>query len=420
MNKFKLGVIATVLPFLMAGSPPVFAQDQPPPPPAGDAQAQAYTPEQLDQMLAPIALYPDQLLTQILMASTYPLQIVEAQRWLQDPNNAALRGDAIVAALTPMAWDPSVKALVPFPQVVSNLSEHLDWTQSLGVAFVNQQADVMAQVQVLRGKAQAAGKLQSTPQMVVQQQGPAIVIEPANPQVVYVPYYDPAVVYGPWAYPAYPPYFWAPGPGIVVGGLGLGIGIGFGVGFGIVGPYWGWAHPVWGGGGIYVNNVVYNRIGGPGWHGDFRGGGWHHVGPIGGGPRGFAGRGPGFGPHGGAGFAPHGGPGGHPAGGFGAHAGAGGGHPGFRSAGVGGGHPGGGVGGGHPGGGVGGGHPGGGAGGHPNFRAAGAGGGHPGGGFGGHPGGGGGHPNFKTAGVGGGHPGGGGGHPGGGGGNKHH
>src|ERR1035437_9091732 len=97
----------------------------------------------------------------------------------------------------------------------------------------------------------AAGKLQTTPQMVVQLQGPAIVCEPADPAAVYVPVYDPAVVYGPWAYPAYPPFFWAYPPGFVVGGFGLGIG--FSVGFGIVGPYWGWAHPVWGGGGIYVN-----------------------------------------------------------------------------------------------------------------------------------------------------------------------
>ena len=127
MNKFKLGIIAAALPFILVATPPLYAQDQPPPPPAGappGAPAQAgYSQAELDQMLAPIALYPDQLLTQILMASTYPLQIVEAQRWLQNPNNAALQGDALVAALTPMPWDPSVKALVPFPQIVANLKE---------------------------------------------------------------------------------------------------------------------------------------------------------------------------------------------------------------------------------------------------------------------------------------------------------
>lgn len=301
MDKFRLRMMVAALPLLLLTPSIVLAQsemppaDMPPPqgapmapPQAGPGQpgqpGQAFQPAQLDQMLAPIALYPDQLLTQILMASTYPLDIVQAARWLQDPNNAALRGAALAAALQPLPWEPSVKALVPFPQVVTMLNEHLDWTQSLGAAFVNQQADVMAQVQVLRQQAFNAGKLQSTPQMVVERQGPAIVLAPANPEVVYVPVYDPAVVYGGWAYPAYPPYFWpAPvgfwGPGI---GIGVGFGLGFSVGFGVVGPLWGWCNPVWGGGYVNINNVAYNRITVNNFHGGFAGNTWHHVGPVGG------------------------------------------------------------------------------------------------------------------------------------------
>jgi Protein of unknown function (DUF3300) len=292
------------------------AQAQPAPQPQFQAQpdegatAQAspapvmpvYDAGQLDQMLAPIALYPDSLLTQILMASTFPIQVVEAERWIQDPGHAALRGDALVAALQPIQWDPSVKSLVPFPQILKLLNDRLDYTQSLGTAFANQQSDVMAQVQVLRAQAEANGKLTSTPQLAVAHQGPAIVIEPANPAVVYVPVYDPAVIYGTWAYAAYPPVFFEPPVGFFVGTVG--VGIGFSVGFGIVGPLWGFGHPVWGERSIFINNEIYSRISFD--HAAFVGGAsWHHVGAVG-----FVG---GFRP--GAGFRP--GPGFHgPAPGF--------------------------------------------------------------------------------------------------------
>jgi Protein of unknown function (DUF3300) len=341
-------IAAAVLPLLLSNTALVYAQNAPPPqyapppppgappPPPQDAPAAMpqdgpATPQQLDQMLAPIALYPDQLLTQILMASTYPVQVVEAERWLENPANAAINGDALAATLEPLPWDPSVKALVPFPQVIKMLSDQLDWTQSLGNVFVNQQADVLNRVQFLRQQAQASGHLQTTPQMVVQQQGPAIVIEPANPQLVYVPVYDPGIVYGAWPWPTYRPYYF---PGFFVGGglgLGIGVGIGFTVGFGIIGPLWGWAHPNWGGHSIYVNHVVYNRFGGHGFAGDT----WHHVGPVAGGGR-FAQHAafhPGFNGRAGGNLhpvinGPHGGPGQF-------HPGAGGNHP------PGGGHPGG-------------------------------------------------------------------------------
>jgi hypothetical protein len=171
---------------------PLRAQDAPPtaaPPAATDAdQASEFSSEQLDALLAPIALYPDALLTQILMAATEPLQIVQAKRWLDDPAHGALKGDALTQALASQNWDPSVKSLVPFPQVLDMLNSKLDWTQQLGYAFATQQADVLDSVQRLRRQAQAAGHLESSPQLTVAAtESQAITIEPTNPQVVFVP-----------------------------------------------------------------------------------------------------------------------------------------------------------------------------------------------------------------------------------------
>ena len=149
-------------------------------------------------MLAPIALYPDQLVSQILMASTFPLQIVEAARWLDNPSNAALKGDALVTGLQPMNWDPNIKSITAFPAIVTMLNQNLDWTNSLGVAFTHQQSDVMVQIQFLRHQAQTAGNLASNDKIVCREDGPNIVIASANPNIVYVPYYNTAVVYGTW------------------------------------------------------------------------------------------------------------------------------------------------------------------------------------------------------------------------------
>ena len=171
-------------------------------------QSRTFTQQELDQMLAPIALYPDSLLSQILMASTYPLEVVEAARWSRaNPN---LKGDEAVRAVEQNTWDPSVKSLVAFPQILQMMDEKLGWTERLGDAFLSQQALVMDTVQNLRQKAYAAGNLKSTDQVRVEQQGQTIVIEPTRPEVIYVPYYDPLVVYGPWWWPAYPPVYWAP------------------------------------------------------------------------------------------------------------------------------------------------------------------------------------------------------------------
>lgn len=176
----------------------------------GQAQ-RSYAQPELDQMLAPIALYPDALLSQVLMAATYPLDVVLAARWSRA--NPGLQGDAAVQAAEIEPWDASVKSLLAFPQVLQRMEENLDWTRALGNAFLAQQPDVMEAVQQLRRRAQAAGNLQSDAQVHVEQQGPAIVVQPASPTVVFVPYYDPMVVYGAWWWPAYRPVAWAPWPG---------------------------------------------------------------------------------------------------------------------------------------------------------------------------------------------------------------
>ena len=243
---------------------------------AGGPSAQAYSPAQLDQMLAPIALYPDALLMQILMASTFPIQVVEAERWVQNPRNASIHGDRLVAVLDEEPWDPSVKSLVPFPQILQMMNDQLDWTQSLGNAFATQQADMMDRVQVLRAQAEAAGKLASTQQIKVVHEGPSVIIEPYDPGVIYVPVYNPVDVYGPWAYADYPPLYFAPPPGFYVGPVG--IGIGFSVGFGVVGPLWGWGAPAWGDHNVVINNNAYTHISYH--HAAFAGTTWHSAGPI--------------------------------------------------------------------------------------------------------------------------------------------
>lgn len=192
--------------------------------------------EQLDQLTAPIALYPDSLLGSVLAASTYPLEVVEAARWLDEPGHQALKGDALAAALEPQAWDPSVKLLVSFPEVLNMMNSNLEWTERLGDAFLAQQTDVMDSVQRLRQRAAAKGFLRSTPQQTVSTEQGDITIAPANPDVIYVPYYVPTAVYGPWPWPDYPPYYFALTPGISYDGAF----IGFGIGIPIFEPYWGW------------------------------------------------------------------------------------------------------------------------------------------------------------------------------------
>jgi hypothetical protein len=192
----------------------------------------------LQQLVAPIALYPDSLVAQILAASTFPEEVVEADRFVQ--SHPDLKGDALGQALDQQPWDPSVKALAAFPSVLGNMDKNLSWTSSLGDAYYNQQQEVMDAVQEMRQRAQDAGNLKTTPQQNVTAQGSTIVIEPASPEVVYVPAYDPWLIYGGpiVAWPGWYPY-----PGIWYEGPYLSFGVGFGIGF--FGGYgWGWGH--WG------------------------------------------------------------------------------------------------------------------------------------------------------------------------------
>ena len=229
---FRAAVIAAFMSLYSSGALP-----QPAPAPG----ASALTAEQLDQLVAPIALYPDPLIAQILMAATYPLEVVEADRWLRIPANAALKGDALTAALQRQPWDPSVKSLVPFPQLLRVMDSNLHWTEQLGDAFLAQQADVMDAVQRLRQRAQAAGSLASTPQQTVSIQDQEITIEPASPDVVYVPDYNPWCIYGDWADADYPPFYFGNWGGYCGSADYLMV---FGAGFYPFG-FWGWGHFNW-------------------------------------------------------------------------------------------------------------------------------------------------------------------------------
>jgi hypothetical protein len=201
------------------------------PPPAQVAQQPS---EQVQQLVAPIALYPDPLVAQILAASTYPSEVVEAWRWMQ--GYSGLKGQQLADAVDPLPWDPSVKALTQFPSVLDNMNQNLHWTSALGDAYVNQQEDVLNAIQVLRQQAQTAGSLQSTSQQTVTTQDQTIAIEPADPEVVYVPAYDPWLVYGAplVAYPG-----WVAVPGIYYAGPNLYFDMGFGVGL-FAGFGWAW------------------------------------------------------------------------------------------------------------------------------------------------------------------------------------
>ena len=237
-----------ILPFLMTSF--VWAQE-----------SKTFKQEELDQMLAPIALYPDSLLSQVLMASTYPSDVADAAKWSKAHPDQ--KGDAAVKAVADQPWDPSVQSLVAFPQVLATTDEKPDWVQRVGDAFLAQPEDVMDSVQRLRAAAQKSGNLETTEQQkVIVEQAPQteqtiIKIEPASPQVVYVPAYNPTVVYGSWWYPSYPPVYLPPPPGYVFG-TALVSGIAFGVGIGITNALWGGCN--WGRGSVDINVNRYNNI----------------------------------------------------------------------------------------------------------------------------------------------------------------
>jgi hypothetical protein len=246
---------------LMAGMGSAALAQAPAPPPAA-AQSQTLAPQQLDNLVAPIALYPDPLLGQVLAASTYPVELVEAQQWLQANSN--LHGQQLVDAAKQQSWDASIQALVAMPDVLAKLTQDIHWTTDLGNAFLAQPSDVMAAVQRLRARAEANGKLQSNQQETVtaetQNGQQAIEIQPADPQVLYVPNYDPAYVWGPPVWGEYPPlyypyygYGWYPG-------INIGLCFGGWWGWGWGGWVWGWG-PNWFGGGLFINAGFFHHYG---------------------------------------------------------------------------------------------------------------------------------------------------------------
>jgi hypothetical protein len=244
-----------------------------PPAPAATPQptpaAELLKPEELEALVAPIALYPDNLLSLVLMASTYPVDVVKGDRWAKE--NKKLKGKQLKAAVDKQSWDDSVKSLVATPDVLAMMSSKLDWTVKLGQAVLAQQVDVMDAIQRLRAKADANNKLTSTKQQKVtksQEGGRTIIaIEPTDPDILYVPYYDPAVVYGAWPYADYPPYYWGY-PDYIPGGL-IAAGLAFGAGWAL--SNWGSSGSWWGGGvnwgraGIIANRPRVNPLGGNNW-----------------------------------------------------------------------------------------------------------------------------------------------------------
>ncbi len=226
---------------------------------------------ELQSLVAPIALYPDSLVAQILAAATFPDQVAVADYWIQE--NKSLTGNALMQAVDKQSWDASVKALTQFPSVLDNLAKNLSWTSSLGEAFHNQQAEVMTAIQTLRAQAKEKGNLKSSPQITVVQQSPqVIVIQPANPQIVYVPQYNPAVIYGtPYVTPGY-------SAGDVVAAGIIGFGAGIAVGAMMSGGCCGWGYSSWNCG-WHGTAVVYHGgayYGNSAWHGGYYNGGYHN------------------------------------------------------------------------------------------------------------------------------------------------
>jgi hypothetical protein len=246
-----LALFCSVL--LIAGDPALYAQQSTQQAAAPEA-APKVPNDQLDSLVAPIALYPDPMLAQVLAASTYPLEIIQLQQWMQQHKD--LKDKALVDAVKKQDWDPSVQAMAPLPDLLKQLAENIKWTTDLGNAFLAQQGDVMDAVQRMRAKAKDAGNLKSNEQQKVEtkvvESKTVVVIEQANPQVVYVPTYNPVVVYGPPVYP-YPPIAYPP-PGYYAAGMAISFGIGIAMGA-AWGGGWGY-HCGWGGGN---NNITINR-----------------------------------------------------------------------------------------------------------------------------------------------------------------
>ncbi|WP_159837922.1 DUF3300 domain-containing protein [Burkholderia sp. 8Y] len=250
VRALALAATLAAAPLAVFHAPSAFAQTQ-----SAAAAGQKLSNEQVDALVAPIALYPDALLAQVLMASTYPQDIQAAAQWSKaNPN---IKGDDAVKAVQSEPWDPSVQSLVAFPQALATMASKPDWVTQLGNAFIAQSGDVMDSVQRLRRAAQSAGNLKSSEQQKVVVEQSTIQIVPANPQVVYVPTYNPTVVYGAWPYPAYPPVYVPPPPGYAIAS-GLAAGLAFGTGVAVANALWG--NCDWGRHDVNVNVNRYNNI----------------------------------------------------------------------------------------------------------------------------------------------------------------
>src|SRR5262245_8681253 len=258
-----------LVPALAAGQTAPAPEAAKPPPIAASAPRSAaasatFSKEQLEQLVAPIALYPDSLLSQVLMAATYPADVAEAAKWSKA--NKDMKGDTATQAVQDKPWDPAVQSLAAFPQVLQAMGDQPDWVQNLGDAFLASSKDVLDAVQRLRTRAQQAGNLKSNEQqkVIVEEAAPSqtvIKIEPAQPDVIYVPAYNPTYVYGTWPYPYYPPYYWPPYPYYYPGyypGAAFAAGVFWGIGIAAIGSIWGGCN--WGHGDIDINVNKFNEI----------------------------------------------------------------------------------------------------------------------------------------------------------------
>ena len=268
MTSFAKQLLATTLSvLLLIGTVPLQVAAQSPQP-GYSGQGVPLTAEEIQPLVAPIALYPDALVAQVLAAATFPDQVAAAESWIQ--YHSYMTGSTLMAAVDAQPWDPAIKALSQFPSVLSNMATNLTWTSSLGEAYNTQSADVMAAIQVLRAKAYAAGNLKSSTQLAVVQQSPqVIVIQPVNPQVVYVPVYNPAVVYG---YPYVVPAYVAPPP--PAGAAIVAFGVGIAVGAMMAGSTYAWGYSSWNCGWHGSTTVVYHGgayYGNSAWHGGYYG-----------------------------------------------------------------------------------------------------------------------------------------------------
>ncbi len=252
MRKLQLAVLCLLAGIAIGGAAAAQDDNSPAPPSSGAS----FTPDQLDQLVAPVALYPDPLLADVLTASTYPLEVVDADRWANDPQNSGLSGDELTEALNARGWDPSVQSLAPFPETLQLMDSHLDWTETLGEAFLAQPGDVMDAVQRMRERAQLAGNLPSNGEEAVTDQGGVIGIAPPA-DLIYVPQYDPWCAFGDWPYAVGAPFYFSNWSGNCDP---VDYSVVFGPGVGWPFSYWSWGYFDWRGHRVLIRADKYSQF----------------------------------------------------------------------------------------------------------------------------------------------------------------